>query len=81
MLCDNIDSFLFTRLFGPQQLGGFLGSDKVRDVSETSCLDEFLWGEIGNELPEGFLLVLGVEVPYGIRDGGGGEVDDTLFRP
>lgn len=36
--------------------------------------------KVDDELPQGLASVLGVHIPDGVGNSGGGEMDDTLFR-
>jgi len=59
---------------------GFFAGESVVDVVEVDDAGDALGFHLGEELPEGFLFGASVEVPYGVDEGGGGEVDDAFFR-
>ncbi len=64
---------------GAKDREGFVGGEGVGDVAEVDAGDDLLGGHVGEQTPEGLAFGLGVEVPDGVDEGGGGEVDDTFF--
>lgn len=76
-LCDAVG---FTG-FGIAQDGeSFVLGESVSDVTKVDEADDFFRGHIGNELPNRFARAFSPEVPDGVDEGGGCEVDGALVR-
>ena len=54
-----------------EDVEGFVGGERVVDVAEVDGGDDLLGLHVGEQLPEGFVFGLGVEVPDGVDEGGG----------
>jgi hypothetical protein len=66
--------------FGVAEEGkGVVGGEGVGDVAEVDGGDDLLGRHVGEELPEWLIFGLGVEVPDGVDEGAGGEMDNAFF--
>ncbi len=70
--------FAYAAGFG-EDFEGFLRGDGVVDVAEVYGFEELGRLHVGEELPEGFVFGAGVEVPDGVDEGPGGEVNHSFF--
>ena len=62
-----------------KEVDGLVRREDVVDVAEVDRGDELLRREMGEELPEGQADALRPQVPDGVDDGAGSEVDDALL--
>src|SRR5262249_18508545 len=54
--------------------------ERGRDVAEVDAPDERFGAHVGEQLPQRLAFGLGPQVPHGVYDGGGGEVEHALLR-
>ena len=64
-----------------QELNRFLRRDRVGEVAEVDAADDLLRAHVGHELPQRLALGARPQVPHGVDQRGGGEVDRALLRP
>ncbi len=57
----------------------FVWSNRVGDVAKRHTPHELLRRQVRQQLPQRLALRLRPQVPHGIHDGGGGEMDDALL--
>ncbi|MNO65056.1 hypothetical protein D3C76_557960 [compost metagenome] len=63
-----------------QQGDGFFGGKHIGDIAEVQAAHQLLGRHIGQQFPHGFAFVFGPQVPHGIDDGRGGQVNDPFLR-
>ncbi len=68
------------RLIAAQDCECLCGGECVLDVAEVDACDDLLRRQVDEELPEGLLFQLRVEIPDGVDDRRSREVDDALLR-
>ena len=73
------DAFIATRAHPAQQLERLVGRQDISDVAKVDGGNELFGFEIDEELPQRLALPLGPEVPDGVDDRGGRQVDHTLL--
>ena len=62
-----------------QDLEGFAGGERVGEMTPVDEVDEGLGFEVDEDLPHRFADDTCVQVPEGVHEGGGGQVDDALL--
>jgi hypothetical protein len=63
-----------------QQLYCLLPRQRVLDVAEVDCADELLRLQVHEQAEQRFALALSPQIPDGIDDRAGSEMDDPLLR-
>ncbi|MNI05733.1 hypothetical protein D3C73_586940 [compost metagenome] len=68
------------RHLSAQQGDGFFRGEHVGDVAEVQATHQLFRRHVGQQFPHGFAFVLGPQVPDGVDDRRGGEVNHAFFR-